>query len=90
MDRKEFFKKSLGLIALGGLSIAGFAAEQTEKEKKYKVIANRCDGCSRCFGSCKDKALMTKLGKAVIDQHKCKGCGECTRFCRRMAIVEQE
>jgi formate hydrogenlyase subunit 6 len=90
MDRKEFLTKSIGLIVFGGLSMTGFAAAQTEKEKKYKVVAQRCDGCGHCFRSCKDKALLPRDGKAVIDQQKCKGCGECTRFCRRMAIIEQD
>jgi MinD superfamily P-loop ATPase len=90
MDRKEFLASSAGLIILGCLSMMGLAAKQTEKEKKYIVIAQRCDGCGHCFNSCKDHALITtKEGKADIDPKKCLGCGDCARFCRRMAIIEQ-
>jgi len=90
MDRKAFLQKSAGMIMLGGLSLVGFGIEQTEKQKKYKVIAQRCDGCGHCFRACKDKAILNEGSKAVIDVQKCKGCGDCTRFCRRMAIVEQD
>lgn len=79
-----------GLMLFTGLSAAGITQDPPEgKEKKYTVIAKRCDGCGHCFRSCRDKALLvTEEGKAYIDQEKCKGCGDCTRFCKRMAIVE--
>lgn len=91
MDRKEFLRKSTGLIIIGGLSIMGLVAQEKESKKKYTVIDKRCDGCGHCFRACKDHALTpTDERKAVIDTQKCTGCGECTRFCRRMAIVEQK
>jgi MinD superfamily P-loop ATPase len=89
MDRKDFLKKSAGLIIFGGLTIAGLKAQQNEPKKTYIVIAKRCDGCGHCYRSCKDNALKAENRKAVIDPQKCKGCGDCTRYCRRMAIVEQ-
>jgi ferredoxin len=90
MDRKDFLVKSLGLVMMSSLSLLGFAADQKESEKKFKVIPQRCDGCGHCFKACRDEALLVKDGKACIDGNKCKGCGDCLRFCRRMAIVEQE
>jgi MinD superfamily P-loop ATPase len=90
MDRKEFLRKSGSLIILGGLSLAGVAAMQPADERKYKVIAQRCDGCGHCFRACRDQAINTEGNKASIDSKKCKGCGDCTRYCRRMAIVEQK
>jgi MinD superfamily P-loop ATPase len=90
MDRKDFLTKGACLIIFGGLSLAGFAAQQSANEKKYKVIAQRCDGCGHCFRACRDKAIIAEGNKASIDSKKCKGCGDCTRFCRRMAIVEQD
>ncbi len=90
MDRRHFMVRLTGLLLFTGFSTAGIAQEPpVEKEKKYTVISKRCDGCGRCFRSCRDKALLvTEEGKAYIDSEKCKGCGDCTRFCRRMAIVE--
>jgi ferredoxin len=91
MDRKEFIRKSAGLIMIGGFSVMALAAQQAEPQKLYTVISKRCDGCGHCFRACKDHALTpTNERKAVIDPQKCTGCGECTRFCRRMAIVELE
>lgn len=90
MDRKEFLTKSAGLVIFGGLSFMGIAAGIPGKEKKFKVIAQRCDGCGHCLRACRDKALTAEGKKVVIDQQKCKGCGDCTRYCRRMAIVEQD
>lgn len=90
MDRREFTAKIFGTVLLAALSEAGFTQEPPEeKKKKYTVISKRCDGCGRCFRSCREKALLTtETGKAYIDQEKCQGCGDCTKFCRRMAIVE--
>jgi|GEM_PF-6187919 MinD superfamily P-loop ATPase len=90
MNRKEFLKKSAGMILLGGLCLTGIAAEQVRSDKKYKVIPQRCNGCGHCYRSCRDQALTASNNKAVIDTNKCKGCGECTRYCRSMAIVESK
>jgi ferredoxin len=90
MNRRQFILKSAGFVVFGGLALTGLGQEKPAEEKKYCVIAQRCDGCGRCFRACREGALSVKDGKAVIDPKKCKGCGDCTRFCRRMAIVEVE
>ena len=88
MERRDFLYKGAGFLLLGGLSVLGMAQESGHEEKKYMVIAKRCDGCGNCFRACREKALLVaKNGKPVIDEQKCKGCGDCTRFCRRMAII---
>jgi MinD superfamily P-loop ATPase len=90
MDRRVFFKRSLGFIALGGISLSALANASNDKVKKYMVITGRCEGCGRCLKSCHEHALSAdKNGKAVIDPKKCKGCGDCTRYCKNMAIVEK-
>ena len=90
MDRRSFIFRSAGFMILGGLSTLSIAAVQPDKNKKYTVIAQRCDGCGHCFRACRDEAITSKERKAVINAEKCKGCGDCTRFCRRMAIVEKK
>ena len=92
MDRRNFIAGVTEFILFAGFSAAGFAQEPDEKkQKKYKVISKRCDGCGHCFRSCREKALLvTEKGKAYIEMEKCKGCGDCIRYCRRMAIVETD
>jgi MinD superfamily P-loop ATPase len=89
MDRKEFILKSSGLIIFGALSVLGIAQKPDKETKKYRVVPQRCNGCGHCYKSCRDNALITRDGKAIIDEKKCKGCGDCIRFCRRMAIIEK-
>ena len=90
MDRRLFLQKGVSFLILGGVSVIGLAAVQPQQNKKYKVIAQRCNNCGHCYRACKDKAITTKDNKAIIDRDKCKGCGDCTRFCRLMAIVEDK
>jgi MinD superfamily P-loop ATPase len=89
MDRRGFLYKGTGLLLLSGVSMIGLYA-QTDKNKKFTVISQRCDGCGHCFRACRDNAIFQDNRKAIIDTNKCKGCGDCTRFCRRMAIVEKK
>jgi len=90
MDRRSFLFRGAGLILFGSISAIGFSAIRQDKNTRYKVIPQRCNGCGHCLRACRDKAISPVNNKAVIDKNKCKGCGDCTRFCRFMAIVEDK
>jgi MinD superfamily P-loop ATPase len=90
MNRRSFLYKSTGIVLFSGAIAIGLNAQSRDKNTKYTVIAQRCDGCGHCYRSCHKQALLPKDGKAAIDINKCEGCGDCTRFCRRMAIVEKK
>jgi NAD-dependent dihydropyrimidine dehydrogenase PreA subunit len=90
MNRRSFLYKGAGTLILGSLAAISLTAVQPNKNKKFTVIPQRCDGCGHCYRACKDQAISEKERKAFINFDKCKGCGDCTRYCRRMAIVEHK
>ncbi len=57
--------------------------------KAYRIVAQRCTGCSRCSRVCPQGAISGKLKEPfVIDLDKCIACGACREACKFGAIEE--
>ncbi len=57
--------------------------------RRYKVIAEKCKGCSRCARQCPVNAISGSVGSSyVIDPEKCIKCGACVTVCKFQAIEE--
>ena len=56
----------------------------------YKIIADKCKGCTKCARNCPVNAITGKVKEAhVIDQSKCIKCGACMSNCNFKAIVKE-
>lgn len=56
---------------------------------KFEIMADKCNGCTRCARSCPVGAITGKAKEPhVIDQAKCTKCGSCFEKCRFNAIVK--
>ncbi len=55
--------------------------EESILKKVYRVIADKCIGCTICVKKCPVKAIEMVNGKAIIDAEKCIGCGLCEPVC---------
>jgi len=57
---------------------------------QYKIIAEKCIGCTACARVCPTNAIIGEVKKPhVIDTDKCIKCGACIEKCRFNAIVKQ-
>jgi NADP-reducing hydrogenase subunit HndC len=57
---------------------------------QYKIIADKCKGCSACSRKCPVGCISGELKKPfVIDQSKCIKCGTCMETCKFGAIVKE-
>ena len=57
---------------------------------QYKIIAEKCIGCTACARVCPTNAIVGEVKKPhVIDTDKCIKCGACIEKCRFNAIVKQ-
>ncbi|MBO5077565.1 MAG: 4Fe-4S binding protein, partial [Clostridia bacterium] len=57
---------------------------------QYKIIADKCKGCSACSRKCPVGCISCELKKPfVIDQSKCIKCGTCMDTCKFGAIVKE-
>ncbi|MBQ2306265.1 MAG: NADH-quinone oxidoreductase subunit NuoF [Clostridia bacterium] len=57
---------------------------------QYKIIADKCKGCSACSRKCPVNCISGELKKPfVIDQSKCIKCGTCMDTCKFGAIVKE-
>jgi ferredoxin len=55
----------------------------------YKIIAEKCKGCSLCARKCPVDAIHGEIKKPfVIDAEKCIKCGACVSNCKFNAIVK--
>jgi len=55
---------------------------------QYKIIADKCKGCTACAKVCPVGAISGKVKEAhVIDPKKCIKCGACEEKCKFGAIV---
>ncbi len=55
----------------------------------YKILPDKCKGCSKCSRSCPAQAISGKIGSPyVIDNSKCIKCGVCMSNCKFGAIVK--
>jgi len=57
---------------------------------QYKIIAEKCIGCTACARVCPTNAILGEVKKPhIIDTDKCIKCGACVEKCRFGAIVKQ-
>lgn len=57
---------------------------------QYKILTDKCKGCSACSRACPVGAISGELKHPfVIDQAKCIKCGNCMNTCKFAAIVKE-
>jgi len=57
---------------------------------EYKIIADKCKGCTLCKRNCPVNAISGEVKQAhVIDTAKCVKCGVCMSNCKFGAIVKE-
>ncbi|MCQ1528415.1 NADH-quinone oxidoreductase subunit NuoF [Lutispora saccharofermentans] len=63
-------------------------AKQCKSLIEYKIIEDKCRGCTLCSRACPVKAISGEVKKAhKIDSSICKKCGLCKDTCKFAAIV---
>ena len=57
---------------------------------QYKVVAEKCKGCTACKRACPVGAIVGNVKEPhIIDQAKCIKCGACVATCKFAAIVKE-
>ena len=57
---------------------------------EYKIITDKCVGCTRCAKNCPVNAISGTVKQPhVIDTDKCIKCGKCFQNCKFGAIVKE-
>lgn len=65
-------------------------AGQCSSLLQYKIIENKCIGCTACARVCPTNAITgTVKNPHVIDQAKCIKCGACMDKCKFAAIIKE-
>ena len=60
-----------------------------KKLLKYKIVADKCKGCTLCARNCPVGAISGTVKEPhVIDTSKCIKCGVCMEKCRFGAIIK--
>lgn len=55
---------------------------------RYRIIADKCKGCSLCARNCPTNCISGEVKKPyVIDSNKCIKCGVCMEKCKFGAVV---
>jgi NADH:ubiquinone oxidoreductase subunit F (NADH-binding)/Pyruvate/2-oxoacid:ferredoxin oxidoreductase delta subunit len=59
--------------------------------RKYKIIVDKCTGCTLCVKKCPTDAIVgAKKSPHFIVEDKCIGCGNCYAACKFAAIEVQK
>lgn len=53
----------------------------------FKILKERCIGCTHCMRSCPTDAIRIRNGKATVLPDRCIDCGKCVQACPVSAIV---
>ena len=57
---------------------------------QYKIVADKCKGCTACKRACPVGAISGNVKEPhIIDQAKCIKCGACVATCKFGAIVKE-
>ena len=65
-------------------------AHKCSKMITYRIIAEKCKGCTMCARNCPANAIAGKVREAhAIDPKKCIKCGQCVQKCKFGAIEIQ-
>jgi len=71
-------------------TIGLFSELDAEYRVKAKIDQEKCNGCKRCYISCRDgayQAITMDNDKAVVIEDLCAGCSLCVQVCPLEAIV---
>ena len=61
-----------------------------KKLVQYKIVADKCKGCTLCARNCPVSAISGKVKEPhVIDPSKCIKCGVCMSNCKFGAIIKE-
>jgi uncharacterized protein len=69
-----------------GVQIDNELLQKLINRKKNLHIDEWCQGCGKCVGVCKSKALKLENSKAVVSGEKCVLCGYCSAHCPDFCI----
>ena len=65
-------------------------AKVCKKLMQYKIMPDKCKGCSLCSRQCPVNAITGVIRSPFeIDQSKCIKCGMCISSCKFNAIVKE-
>jgi dihydropyrimidine dehydrogenase (NAD+) subunit PreA len=83
------FSKIEDFIGLSNKNIRHFSELDNEDRMKAHIELEKCNGCQRCYVSCKDgayQAIRMENDKALVLEDLCAGCSLCIQVCPMEAI----
>ena len=67
------------------------AADEPEKKTVYRIMSDKCIGCTKCAKNCPVGCISGKVKEShVIDESACIGCGKCAESCPKGAVEAVE